>query len=274
MVYILATLANDPDYTPSLLYALGNQLRIPKAGDNETWGLGYYADARALIARKPAEILNDRSIFELAPEVKSRIVLSCVRQDGGLDQAPPYRMKNWLFGFSGDLDPLAQLGPKLGEKLPNFIRSEIVEKDGGQLAFGMFISELHRATFLNDPLVGPAVLGRTLVKAAQTISTLCEEAFGAPIRASYTLTNGRQVFAVQAGVPLFWKKQEGLEALPDGPPDPALTDFKQIAAALKHFRAIVIAKDVDDKQPGWAQIPDRTLFLVDGQLEVTQESFS
>ena len=212
------------------------------------------------------------SVFGLAPEVKSRIVLSCV-QRGGLEQAPPYRMRRWLFGFSGDLEPLAKLGAKIGEKLPNFVRSEIVETDGGQLAFGMFVAELHRSGYLNDALVGDEALSKALAKTAEMINSLCQEAFGEGIKASYITTNGRSLFAYQGGVPLFWKNQEGLEALPDGPPDPALTDFKQIAAALKRFRSVVLARDVNPDQSEWSEIGDGMLFTVDGQLEVKQQSF-
>ena len=58
MVYLLAAIANDSEYTPALLYALGAELAVPPspADSDEIWGIGYYADNRALIIRKPAEL--------------------------------------------------------------------------------------------------------------------------------------------------------------------------------------------------------------------------
>src|SRR5688572_22783394 len=114
MVYLLAAIANDAEYTPALLYSLGAELAVPEAGSDEIWGIGYYADNRALIIRKPAELLPRRSFYELSPSVTSRVVLATIERDNpSLEKSPPYRFRRWLFASTGDLSPLAALSDRV-----------------------------------------------------------------------------------------------------------------------------------------------------------------
>lgn len=270
MVYLLATFANDAEYLPSLLHALASQLDAPEAErEQETWGVGYFADDRALIIKKPASILNHRTMYALAPEVRSRILLACAKAGTDRELAPPYRFRRWLFAYAGDLSALQQIRATVAEKLPDFIRSEIRENTPGGLAFGMFLAELHRAGRLEDPLAQGPDLGAALARAADTITRLSGEVESGPCRASFVASNGRVVLVSEAGATLSQKVQMGLERLPDGPPDPALTDFKQQAAALKRFRAVVIAPGDLSDRPDWEVIPSGSTRVIDGALKVS-----
>jgi len=271
MVYLLAAIANDAEYTPALLYSLGAELAVPEAGSDEIWGIGYYADNRALIIRKPAELLPRRSFYELSPSVTSRVVLATIERDNpSLEKSPPYRFRRWLFASTGDLSPLAALSDRVQDKLPDFVRTEATTKGGGSgLAFSMFLAELHRAGLLDDPLATAQPLVEALGRTSQTIARLSTEANQNPVAASYVATNGKHLLLAGAGVRIFWKEQRGLESLPEGPPDPALTDFKQIAEALKRFRAIVVARDVGNAS-GWNPIESGDLYHVGSNLQMTK----
>lgn len=270
MVYLLATLANDAEHMPSLLHALAAELEAPGPAPQETWGVGYYADDRALIIKKPASILHERSVYELAPQVRSRIVIACAKEGADRETAPPYRFRRWLFGCTGDLEPLASLREKVVDKLPDFIRSEIREANAGGLAFGMFLSELHRSSVLEDPLADGRTLGEALARTVDTVRRLSTEADGGPAKASFVASNGRVVLISNAGAPIARKLQVGLERLPDGPPDPAMTDFKELAAALKRFRAVVVAPGEAGDRPDWEDIAEGQTLAVDGQLGVVE----
>jgi hypothetical protein len=272
MVYLLAAIANDSEYTGALLYALGSELAVPQApaDADEIWGIGYYADNRALIIRKPAELLSQRSFYELAPAVTSRVVLAAIeREPPSLEKSPPYRFRRWLFASTGDLTTLGGLADRIQDKLPDFVRNEAANKGGPGLAFAMFLAELHRAGLLDDPLAAPQGLAEALGRTAQTIARLSTEANHDPVAASYVATNGKHLLLAGSGVRIFWKEQRGLESLPEGPPDPALTDFKQIAEALKRFRAIVVARDVGTSQ-GWNPIESGDLYHVGANLQMTK----
>ena len=95
MVYLLATLGNDAEHVPSLLHAMSQELEVPALTEApEIWGIGYYADDQALLIQRPAAMLDKRSVFDLAREVKSRIVLACIA-------ASPSKSGPLRFGFVG-----------------------------------------------------------------------------------------------------------------------------------------------------------------------------
>jgi predicted glutamine amidotransferase len=270
MVYLLATFANDADHMPSLLHALAAELDVPEnPGAHETWGLGYYADDRALLIKKPASILHQRNAYALAPEVRSRILLACAAGVGDRAAAPPYRFRRWLFAHLGDLTGLEAVRDTVRDKLPDFVRSEVNQPSGGALAFTMFLAELHRASVLEDQLADPSRLAQALARTADTVRRLAEEAGSGPVRASFVATNGRVVLVHQGGVALSRKLQTGLERLPAGPLDPALTDFKQLAAALKRFRAVVVAPGDLSDRPDWEVIGEAQSLVIDAHLGVS-----
>ncbi len=272
MVYLLAAIANDAEYTPALLHALGAELAVPESipDQDEIWGIGYYADNRALIIRKPADILPRRSFYELSPNLTSRVVLATIERDPpGLERSPPYRFRRWLFASTGNLSPLGDLTERIQDKLPDFVRTDAAGKGGPGLAFAMFLAELHRGGLLDDPMAAPQALAEALGRTSQTIARLSTEANQDPVAASYVATNGKHLLLAGGGVRIYWKEQRGLESLPEGPPDPALTDFKQIAEALKRFRAIVVARDVGTSA-GWNPIESGDLYHVSPTLQVTK----
>lgn len=269
MVYLLATFANDVDYMPSLIYALSQQLAASETSSNpETWGVGYYNDDRALIIKKPGHLLEQRSVYALAPEVKSRIVLACAKTGADREGLPPHRFRRWMFGYAGDLSGLEAMRGTITEKLPDFVRTKVGEASVGALAFGMFLADLHRSVGLEDALADCATLARVLHGTAETIERLSSEAAERAVKASYVATNGRVVLVSQRGAPVAWTIREGLERLPDGPPDPARTDFSQVAEALKRFRAVVVTHG--EAGAGWTSLePGRTLGI-DSQLHTHQ----
>lgn len=268
MVHLVATLANDADHMPSLLYALRNELVLPeKAAPGEVWGVGYYAEDRALIIRKPAELLSSRSVFELAPKVQSSIVLACVKNGvKALEQAPPHRFRNWLFGYAGDLSSLTPVKSRVTDKLPDFVLPEIGDSSGGALAFGMFITELHRAGLLADPLATHSNLAGAMQRTVDAVRMLATEAGVETPQATYVATNGRVVIASRSGAPLFAKTQEGLESSPHGPTDPSLSEFKRLAEALKRFRAIILTQNVAPGRTGWTEVTEGSTLFFDRKL--------
>ena len=153
MVHLLASIANDAEYMPALLYALRGEARAPQTPVvDETWGVGYFADRRGLIVRKPASLLEERSAFAVAGEIRSPILMVSARGERDRAYAPPFRFRQWLFGYTGNLDRFGALQSTIAHKLPSFAQDVLGEADGGRLAFAMFLGELHRAGLLEDPL--------------------------------------------------------------------------------------------------------------------------
>ncbi len=264
MPYLLAAHANDATYMPSLLHALGPVLRSPLGeAEGETWGVGYYADHRPLIIKKPAEILTERTVFGLAPGVQSRTLVASAQRTATRDQAPPYRFRRWLMTYTGNVEPLADLQGLIAEKLPSFLRTELGAGTGGQLLFAMVLAELYRGGALDGPLGDANVIHDAVRRAADAVRGLSSETEDGPVQAAFVLTPGRGLHAASLGSTLHWKIQAGLERLPEGPPDPALTDFKQVAAALKRFKAIVVARHIETGAADWSPLSDASLRVTD-----------
>jgi hypothetical protein len=270
MVHLLASIANDAEYMPALLYALRREARPPETPvPNETWGVGYFADERGLIVRKPASILDERSAFSVGQDLRSHIVMVSARSEADRADAPPFRFRQWLFGYAGDLDPLGRLQPTVAPKLPSFVQSSLGDGHGGRLAHAMFLTELHRAGLLEDPLADAGEMGAALGRTAEALSRLAPEAGVSEVQASFVASNGRVMVVTRAGRPLFMREVRGLERLPDGPVDETLHDFKRIAAALRRFRAQVVTSDVDAERAGtWRRLEPQGTTVVEANLDV------
>lgn len=271
MVHLLATIANDADLMPALLFALRGEVRAPEPMDpRETWGLGYFLEDRGLIVRKPASILEERSAFGVAGTVRSHIVFACARSEPSQADVPPFRFRRWLFGYAGNLHTLGWLQPKVAPKLPDFVQDVLGDGHGGRLAHAMFLTELHKAGLLEDPLADPDEVGAALERTVDTVARLGPEAGLDPLEASFVASNGRAMAVTRAGRSLWIRKVEGLDRLPEGPVDETLHDFKQIAEALRRFRSIVVALDVNPEAPEWERLEERGTTVLDAGLSVRQ----
>jgi hypothetical protein len=261
-VYLIATLANDAELMPASTFALSREL--PALSESaESWGIGYYADDRALIIQRPIDPSAPAPVHRVTSDLRSQVVLACA----GRGDPPPYRSRRWLFASIGDLSPLEALRDTIVEKLPDFVRTDLGEGSGPALAFGMFLAELRRQGVLEDPLVTAEQARQVGTRVSDAIRGLSAEVEGDALSAAFVATNGRLVVGATLGASLHLKVQEGLEALPEGPVDPARTDFKQVAAALKRFRAVVMAHE-PGSQGDWRALPEGGVVVVDGQLRV------
>jgi len=259
-VYLIATLANDADYMPALTHALSKELPNLDPRD-ESWGIGYFTDDRALIIQRPIDRKEPVDVHRVTSDLRSQVLLACA----GVREPSPLRSRRWLFAAVGDLSPLEALSGTIRDKLPDFARTELGDDSGPELAFGMFLAELRRRGILDDPLLGAESLREAGSRVADAIRGLASEVEDRELNAAFVATNGRLVLGCALGRPLHLKLQAGLEGLPEGPVDPARTDFKQVAASLKRFRAVVLAHEPGE-QSDWSALPEDAVVVVDGQL--------
>ena len=273
MVHLVATIANDAELMPAMLFSLRGQVNVPDVTyPNEAWGVGYFADDRGLIVRKPGASLEDRSDFGVAGTLKSRIIVSCAREARISSEAPPYRFRQWLFGYCGDLKPFGQLQPKVLSKLPDFVHDVLGQNHGGRLVHGMFLTELHRAGLLEDILATPAALGGALERTAEMLHRLGPEAGVETVNASFVASNGRILIVSCAGLPLWIRRVDGLERMPEGPVDETLHNFKRVIEALRRFRAYAVALNVAPDMHDWRKLPERGSIVFDSSLQLHELS--
>jgi hypothetical protein len=272
MVHLLAAIATDPEHMPALLYALKGAWPAEPSAGAEAWGIGYYADDQALTIRKPGELVPTRSFFELGQHVRSRVILAAhetteARPQGGV----PHRFRRWLFGADGDLGGVSAARARIVEALPDFLRSELSSSTASELAFGVFLRELHQKNVLGDPLADGPSLSGGLKRAQAALGMLAAEAGGAAPSATLVASNGRTLLLSRpAGAsPAFWRVQEGLELPPDWPRRGALVDDAKLAEGLKRFRAVVFSAG-GAAPPGWSEVAEGATLWVDRTLTVNQ----
>lgn len=273
MVHLLAAIASDAEHMPSLLYTLKGVVVPPEpAGGGETWGVGYYADDQALTIRKPGELVGSRTFFDLASTVRSRVLIALVQRAGQKTrEAPPHRFRRWLFGAVGDIAALDQLRVKILEATPEFIRSELGEASPSELAFAMFLRELHAKNLLSDPLVDAPSLAGALDRTAAAMRMLAAEAGIEAPKTALVATNGRVLLASRnAGGPaLHWHVHEGLELPADAPIRHTTMDPQKIAETLKRFRAFVLGVGSQSTPAGWRELGEGVTLWVDRSLTPT-----
>lgn len=269
---LLATVANDPDHMPSLLFSLDKELDVSRTHRGASWGVGYYADDRALTIHKPAELLIRKGVHGVAPDLHSRILLACSHTPEpphvALDRAPPHRFRRWLFACRGDLADLEAVRGRVREKLPDFLSLELGEGSVSQLAFAIFLAELRRDSILDDSLATVPAFKAAVGRAFEHTRTLMTEARGMadPVPMAFAMSNGRVLLVGRGSEPVQHRLQEGLDSLPEGPLDPARTDFNDLAVALKRFRAVVFrAGDLNGE--GWQTLPENEIAAVDLTLQ-------
>ena len=264
------------EYMPALLHHLREDGPPPAVeGAPEIWGVGYFADDRGLIVRKPTSILDERSAYGVAKDLRSRIVLACARRERVQLDAPPFRFRRWLFGYAGNVDVLGRLQAQVAPRMPDFVRDVLGDEHGGRFAHAMFLTELHRAGVLEDPLATSSQLAATLGRTVESLDRLAPEAGCPALEAAFVASNGRSLIVACAGRPLVRREIRGLEGLPDGPVDETLNDFKRVAEGLKRFRAQVVTLDGSPAAGVDGQtLPDRSVTIIDGNLEVSTEALA
>lgn len=277
---LLAVVANDPDQMPSLMFALNKELGVTQSVPGSAWGVGYYSDDRALTVHKPAELVVRKGVHGVAPDVRSRILLAGhsapQRQHPALDRAPPHRFRRWLFACRGDLSFLDEMRGRIREKLPDFLGVELGDGSASELAFGMFLAELRRDGVLDDPLATPEDHRAACARAFDLMGTLMAEVAGTgkPVPAAFALSNGRSLMVVRGSESVRIREQVGLDQLPEGPLDPARTDFNELAQTLKRFRAVILAAGIDSGQipapEAWTELPAEQTWALDLQLQWTK----
>lgn len=262
MVHLLAAIANDAEYMPAFLHAARELAPAPAAAPgDEAWGVGYFADGRALIVRKPGALLEDRSSYGVTPDLRSHVVLTCAQRNSMQVEAPPFRFRGWLFGGVGGLSEAGRLQASVASKMPSFLQDLLVDPRGGRLAQAMFLAELHRAGVLEDPLAPPERAAEALSTAIETMARLGPEVGCDALEGVFVATQGRALLVLPFGRPVFTRTVQGLERLPDGPVDETLNDFKRVAEGLRRFKAEVVATGREE-DPSWSPLPDRVTTII------------
>ncbi|MEV7543903.1 ergothioneine biosynthesis protein EgtC [Streptomyces sp. NPDC089915] len=190
------------------------------------FGVGWYAAGDPVPARyrRAGPIWGDGNLADLARVVRSGAVLAAVRDAtfAGADgeaAAAPFASGPWLFSHNGALRGWPDAAAPLAAGLPPHELLELAARTDSALVWALVLHRLRRG---DDP--GTAL--------AEPVRELAAAAPGS--RLNLLLTDGGSIAATAWGDSLWY-----LPARPSG--------------------RVVVASEPYDDDPGWCEVPDRTL---------------
>lgn len=267
MAHLLAVLTGDPERIRCQVERLRTQVRVGDAG--EQLGLGYYADDRVLVAKRPAGP-GTHDVAELARDLRSPTLLALSRQPGVRfeeSESDPFRFRSWVFAMDGEVEGFERVREPLVRGLPDLVSRQLKGTSDREHVFALVLKELKAQGRLDDPTLPAVDAARSLAFAIRALDVLTRE--GGSNRLSslaVAATNGRILVAARRGRPLSYALVEGfsscepcgLDANGGGSPG---------AAAHRRCKAVALATE-PLAGAGFLEVPDGSVVAVGRGLEV------
>jgi hypothetical protein len=230
------------------------------------WGLGYIQGGDVLLVRTPKA--SNAPVDLAAPLVDISTdcaIAQAVRDDGygGTDNTPPFRFRRWLFGMSGPsgFAGVDDLGARLLEHVPEYLRRNIKGRTPGELMFHVFLSMLHDEGNLDDPNLPTAATRRALAATLRLVGAELEKLGTNPTDAAMgnvALTNGRSMVVAHLDQPLKLRRLS------------VANDRGEPERGADAFRGVLLVSGGDgDPREGFEDVPARHAVLVSRDLQVT-----
>ena len=210
------------------------------------FGVGWYADGDPAPARyrNAGPIWADPSFADLTRVTRSGALLAAVRDasagtEPGASAAAPYGAGHWLFSHNGALAGWPASAAGLAASLTPLELLELDARVDSALLWALTLKRLRDGAAPDEALA--AVMG--LLDAAQVTG-----------RFNFLLTDGEMIAATAAGHSLWYRR-----------------------ATYGAGDRVVVASEPADDEPGWIEVPDRSLLaatpasVVVGHLEVPAE---
>jgi glutamine amidotransferase len=259
---LFAFRANQPTGARAALVTAAHSLLRQSCGDRrgechaDGWGIGHYLEAQPAVTLSTHPAASDPSYRALAEEVAATTLLAHVRQAsaGGVAErnCHPFRHGPWLFAHNGTVQGFSAAPERLRELIPAHLRGFVGGETDSEHAFYFVLGLLGQAA-------DAATAGRVLAEAVARLADMFPGTEAGPTRLNFVLTDGRVLAASRWGHTLYRAERRGAPGPDeDGP-----------AQASPDYRAVLIASEPTSSGEGWAEVPERTLLLVDEGLRCT-----
>lgn len=277
MSRLLAYIGNDPERVQCALHS-GRKLLVADAAGVDAWGIGFYQGGEVLLRRRPKPPDGPVDFYELASELRTDVLIGHVR--AGTVGAPknenthPFRFRSWLFAHHGTVHDFEKVQAPLLAAIPDFLRRNLRGQTDSEHLFHLFLSFLHDAGKLDDPLTTSAEAARALSSAIALCERLCAEAGAPPPDFDIAATNGRILIADRRGAPLRLYRVNGIHDCPvcrekSGAVERDGRGMRVRPVDHDHLRAVVLVADAQGAvEPPWEEIAERQVVTVSHELEV------
>lgn len=240
---------------------------------NGVLGLSYYARGDAPLLRKGPRDRGASFLDELV-EVGPTIGLGYFETEAARDFRPqriaPFRFRDWSFTMWSNF----RSAPQAREKtlpIPVYIRKNLVAGSADEIFFHLFLAFMHSAGKLDVDQPPVRDVYHALTAAGSLIRDLTEVVPGSDGSTEPAflalLSNGRQVFALNSGRPLWFLHQVGIPrcaACESRNRDLNISD-DPVPHALARFALVTDMAPADESN--WHRIPFDTVLLVRENLD-------
>lgn len=234
------------------------------------WGFGYIQGGDVLLVRTPKGSTAPIDLAHPLLEITTDCVIAQAVNEtryAGTDNTPPFRFRRWLFAQTGAPE-LDDLGPRLLEHVPEYLRRNLKGRSPAELIFHIFLAMLHDEGNIDDPNLPTQATRRALAATLRLVESELDKigrdkatvGFG-----NVALSNGRSMVVARpatANQPLrlrkLWlhddrgKPEQGPEA----------------------FRGVLLVAGNGDSGEGFEDVPANHAVLVSRDLTFTLADLS
>lgn len=257
---LIGYMANRSDRLSGVFDQEREAIAPPADSRPDAWGIGFYQGGEVLHKKRPREAGDPINWEKVARGVRSDCVLIHFREatvgDYRADNTHPFRMRQWLFAHNGTVEGFPAVRERLVDSLPDFLRRNIQGSTDSECIFHLLLSFLHDAGHLDLPDGDAAVILRALRSTTTLVERYCTEVEAPPPELNLMLTNGRTLFALRHGRPVFYAERTGL---PTDVPGRNRTGS---------FRYVVVSSNGLEQPAGYQELPAHSVLVVDRNLAV------
>ncbi len=262
---LIGYMANRTDRLGDVLDQEHDAIAPDESFRPDAWGIGFYQGGEVLHKKRPK--LDDGPIDweKVARDVRSDAVLIHFRNatvgDFRTDNTHPFRFRQWLFAHVGTIEGFAAIKGSLLESIPDFLARSVRGATDSEHVFMVLLSFLHDAGQLDHPDADRDVVLGAIRSTLALVARHCAEV-GAPAPTlDLVLTNGRQMYAVRQGGPLFYVERANL---PDGS-----GEADERAGAVRY---VLVYSNGEAPAPGYSVIPQGSVLTIDRNLAAQIQS--
>ncbi|MCG8558080.1 MAG: class II glutamine amidotransferase [Proteobacteria bacterium] len=271
MGFLLACMASRADRLAELLTNEMEALGQAPARTNG-WGLGFYQSGEVLHKKHPQPSDEPIDWIQAIEGVRSHCVIAHARAIGTpecrAENTHPFRMRQWLFAHSGDVDRFEVLKPRLLETMPDFIRRNIRGSTDSEHLFHTILSFVHDSGQLDSPDAQDQTVTMAVRSAVRLVDRLTAEVGGEPGNLNLVITNGRHLYALCRGGPMALLARESEPQPRDAPEEAATSD---VASLRRGFRYTLLASGLEQAPVGYQTMRQGCMATVDRDFRVNLE---
>jgi hypothetical protein len=223
------------------------------------WGLGYSQGGDILLVRTPKSSAKPIDLAAPLAEIATDCAIAAAVRDPvdhpvvGTDSTPPFRFRRWMYAQTGQ-PQLEEIGPRLLETVPEYLRRNLKGRTSGELIFHVFLSMLHDEGSVDDPNLSTQATRRALAATVRLVAAEQAKAGQTGGLGNIALSNGRSMVIARVDDPLRLRR---------------LWVTNDRGERDESFRGVLLISGGDgDPSAGFEDIPANRAVLVSRDLQV------